>query len=397
MNLLLRLYPVVASIILAMDHHFEVAGCWSSLRPMSMPELISNSITEKLDAGLQYRTTDQLWTSNPAENSTARLLADFANITDLTMWDFVDVDRPIYNRLEMVVTQIYNHLCRNDDGTDDAINYCCSHLTHAVNLYDSLSLAEQIHRSDTDQQDYDALIDHLLDLSPVPTNNVSLAATFFIANKLVIMENLIYPYRDLSGAMAFIRQATIDAIVGRSHPDDVTDAVQRVSDAYFRRLSEAPSMNYFGEVYAAYLRNAVIDALDQDSDVPISMEEAINRFSDHVTRRFRERRRVMRRRKRPNPNNRRRYRPPTSIAQDVARARRMHRQHLDSWQQAENFFQDFWATRASRAAYRTRSANIAQANQQATKAASNSYQQISSGKFPILFLLIISLTANEKN
>ena len=148
MNLLLRLYPVVASLILAMNHHLEVAGCWSYLRPPTMPEYISIAITEKLDEGLQYRTTDQLWTTNPAENSTTPFLRDFANITSLTLWDFVDVDRPIYDRLETIVTTIHNHLCRNDDGSDEAINYCCSHLTHAVNLYDSLSLSEQIHRSE---------------------------------------------------------------------------------------------------------------------------------------------------------------------------------------------------------------------------------------------------------
>ena len=381
MNLLLRLYPVVASLILAMNHHLEVAGCWSYLRPPTMPEYISIAITEKLDEGLQYRTTDQLWTTNPAENSTTPFLRDFANITSLTLWDFVDVDRPIYDRLETIVTTIHNHLCRNDDGSDEAINYCCSHLTHAVNLYDSLSLSEQIHRSDDDQHDWDALVDRILDLSPVPTNNVSLAATFFVANKLIIIENLIYPYRDLSGAMAFVREATIDAIVGRSHPEDFTSAIQLISDAYFRRVSTAPAMNYFQETYEAYLRNAVVDALDNsEGDVEMSMEEAMNRYSDHATRRFRERRRVMKRRKRPT-TIRRRYRPPTSIAQDVARARRMHRQHLDSWTQAERFFEEFWATRASRAAHRARSTNIAQANKQATEAASSSYQQISSGKF----------------
>ena len=377
-----RIFPVVAAIIAV--HDFYIDACWTTAVPPSMPEIISATIQVKIDNGIAYSTEQPLWSSNPAANSSLPILVDFANSTLLNLWDFVDITRPIASRLEQVVNTINDHMCRNDDGEDMVIAYSCSQVQHAVAVFDSLDLAQRIHTTDGDDEDWQAFVSNMLAISPLETTNVTVATTLFVANRLSNLEVLIQPYQDLSGAMKYIRDATLEAIIGKADMEDVVDATQYIADQYFSRLATAPSLHFFDEGRESYFRNAIIDALEQHEEEALTeeLEQARWRMSTAGARVFRNKRRAFRRRPRPpnppRPNGK--PRKPTTMGQDAARATRVNNRHRVSWEQADQYFENYWARKRSRTSIRQSSDKITAVKQQASASATTNLNGIASGK-----------------
>ena len=389
-----KFLPIIAAIITLHDSHLD--ACFMRERPKTIPEVISNAIQEKQMEYVIYESHYPLWPENTANVS--EVLQHYPNLTTLTIWDFVNETRPIQERLSTAVRTVKRQLCDGGYNSDPALAFVCSVTNHSAYILDSLDLAESVRDDDEEDEDWSNLVAHIMPLSPVNTTDVSMAITYYIADKYIMLAPRIYGYQDRNGIMRFIRDLAIEAIIGQAHLEDVTQTAQYISDLYFREDDQAPSVNFFNELHYTYLRNAMIAALDHSNEVETAMAQAIDAVTNHDLDNpptlelepptldptlIRQKRRAMRRRPRPplgGPKSGPKYKPRRTISQEATRSKRLQTEQVQSMMRADKAFAEYWAAKAAKPAVQAKSPTLTQATEQATQAASRTYTDVISGK-----------------
>ena len=343
-----------------------------------------------------YESHYALWPENTANVSD--LLQNHPNLTTLTIWDFVNETRPIQERLSTAVRTVKRQLCDGGYNSDPALAFVCSVTNHSVYILDSLNLAESVRAEDEQDEDWTNLVAHIMPLSPVNTSDVSMAITYYIADQYIMLAPRIYGYMDSNGIMRFVRDLAIEAIIGRAHLEDMTQAAQYISNLYYREEAHAPAVNFFNELHYTNLRNAMIDTLEHSTDVETAMAEAIDAVTNHDLENpptltlnntptldptlIRQKRRAMRRKPRPpgGPKGGPKYKPRRTIYQEALRSKRQQSEQVQSMMRADQAFAEYWAAKASKPAVQAKSPTLTQATEQATKAVSTTYKDVISGK-----------------